>query len=78
MQVRWRDAGRRVGAQAIATETIRENQRIYPALRSEFLNANLHLRKNKSRGAWMAQLVKHGTHDLGVVSSRPTLGVSIT
>ena len=30
------------------------------------------------RGTWLAQLVKHATLDLGVVSSSPTLGVEIT
>ena len=34
--------------------------------------------KNKNKGTWLAQSVKHATLDLGVVSSSPTLGVQIT
>lgn len=30
------------------------------------------------RGAWLAQLVKHGTLDITVGSSGPTLGVEVT
>jgi len=33
--------------------------------------------KKTTRGAWLAQLVKHATLDLGVVNLGPMLGVEI-
>lgn len=36
------------------------------------------VKKESQRGAWLAQLVEHGTLDLRVVRLSPALGVELT
>ena len=38
----------------------------------------MNIKKQNNRGAWLAQSVEHVIHDLGAVSSSPTLGVELT
>ena len=42
------------------------------------LSSRSGLEKTLLGGAWLAQLVEHGTLDLRVIGSSPTLGVTIT
>ena len=47
----------------------------HDANNSSFGNVSFKIKTHQ--GAWLAQVVEHGTLDLGVISSGPTLGVQI-